>query len=72
MSTISVPLTKELEEFIAQMLRENRFSNKSEVVRHALYRFAEEQAIEDVRIAQQEARDGKGISGDLESILSQI
>ncbi|MCB9808978.1 hypothetical protein H6776_01120 [Candidatus Nomurabacteria bacterium] len=72
MSTISVPLTPELEEFIEQQLRENRFSNKAELVRRALYEFSEQLAIRDVIEAQQEARSGGGIAGDLETIIESM
>lgn len=72
MSTISVPLTKELEAFIDQMLHENRFSNKAELVRRALYEYSEQVAINDVLEAEAQVARGGYISGDLDEILEKM
>ncbi|MBI4437858.1 hypothetical protein HY631_02810 [Candidatus Uhrbacteria bacterium] len=72
MSTISVPLTGPLEQFIDDMIRRGAAPNKAEVVRQALVRFAEDQAVEAVLRSEQEARDGKVLRGDLRDLIKQV
>lgn len=72
MTTISVPIPSALELFIDEMVRRGIAPNKAEVVRQALVRYAEDQAVEAVLRAQQEFRDGKEIRGDLRKILTQM
>ncbi len=72
MSTLSVPLPSALEDFIREMVRRGVAANKAEVVRQALTRFAEDQAVEDVLRAEQELRDGKILRGDLREIIKKI
>lgn len=72
MSTISVPLTSTLETFIDDMVRQGIASNKAEVVRRALVRFAEDQAVEAVLRSEQEARDGKILRGDLRDLMKKM
>ncbi len=72
MSTLSVPLTPQLEETINGFVKSGYASNKAEVVRKALKLLAEEEAIMAVRISQQEARDGKILHGDLRKLLKKI
>ena len=72
MVTLSIPVPQELERFIARMVKSGEASTKAEVVRQALARYQEEKLLEDVRIAQQELKDGKEIRGDLRQILKQM
>jgi Arc/MetJ-type ribon-helix-helix transcriptional regulator len=72
MSTLSVPLTAELESFIADMVRSGVASNKADVVRRALTRMAEEEAINDVFRSQQEIREGRGVEGNIREILAKM
>lgn len=72
MSTLSVPLTKQLEAFIDEMVRLGIAPNKAEVVRKALHRYAEDQAVDAILRSEQEARDGKVIKGDLRKILKKM
>jgi len=72
MSTISVPLTQPLEAFIERAVKRGTASTKAEVVRQALSRYAEEEAVEAVLRARQEFKDGKEIRGDLKKILKQL
>jgi len=72
MSTISVPLTQTLESFIERTVKRGAASTKAEVVRQALSRYAEEEAIVAVLRAQQECKDGKEVRGNLREILKQI
>ncbi len=54
MSTLSVPLTPELEKFIKSQVESGNAANKADVVRRALARFAEDEAVEAVLRAQRE------------------
>ena len=59
MSTLSVPLTPKLEEFINSQVKSGRAANKADVVRKALVAMEEEEAISVVLEAQREVREGK-------------
>ncbi|MFA5129951.1 MAG: hypothetical protein WC477_03450 [Patescibacteria group bacterium] len=72
MSTLSVPLSAELESFVASMVRSGMASNKADVVRRALLRMSEEDAIDAVLRSEQELRDGRVIRGDLRKALSKL
>ena len=72
MSTLSVPLSSHLEAFINDMVRRGIAPNKAEVVRQALARYAEDQAVEVVLRSEQEAREGKILRGDLDDLMNQI
>ena len=72
MSTLSVPLPHALEAFIETMVKRGFASTKAEVVRQALSRYAEEEAVASVLRARQEGRDGKEIRGDLHAILKRM
>lgn len=72
MSTLSVPLTPKLEEFIKAQVKNGRASNKADVVRRALTALEEEEAIQVVLNSQKEGREGKIIRGDLRSLLKKI
>lgn len=54
MSTLSVPLTPKLEEFINSQVKSGRAANKADVVRRALVSFSEEEAVQDVLKAMRE------------------
>ena len=72
MSTLSVPLPSALEDFIDEMVRSGAAANKADVVRQALVRFAEDQAVEAVLRAEQEVREGKILRGDLRDLVKRI
>lgn len=72
MSTLSVPLTPSLERFINDQVESGRASNKADVVRRALTRFSEDEAVEMILRAQKEIADGKGLRGDLRKLAAQI
>lgn len=67
MSTITVPLTRELDLFIEEQLKGN-FSSKAELVRQALRFYREELAVR--RILQ--ARQEPSLSGDLKDLIKKI
>lgn len=72
MSTLSVPLTPELEEKINQLVSDGHAANKAEAARKAIEFYSEEMAIRDVLEAEQELRDGKILRGDLDDLLKQV
>ena len=65
MSTLSVPLTPELEAFIKQQVKSGKAANKAHVARYALQRLSDEEAIADVLRAQKEPT----IRGDLRELV---
>jgi putative addiction module CopG family antidote len=72
MSTLSVPLTPQLEEMINRLVKSGYANNKATVVRKALQMLDDEQAIAEVLQAQQEVKEGKVFYGDLEEIAKKF
>lgn len=68
MATLSIPLTKNLEEFIDNEVRLRRSENKAAVVRKALHLLAEQEAILAVLKAEQEPT----VSGDLDKLAKKL
>lgn len=65
MSTLSVPLPPNLEAFINDQVKSGKAANKAHVVRYALQRLSEEEAIADVLRAQKEPT----VRGDLRELV---
>lgn len=72
MSTISVPLPTYLDEYIARMVRRGDAASKADVVRRALLRLAEEDAVFSVLRAEQETKEGRAVAGNLRKILKRL
>ena len=72
MSTLSVPLTPRLEEDIKNLVKNGFAPTKAEVVRRAITRLSEEEAVQDVLLARKEIKDGKGLRGDLRKLMNRI
>lgn len=72
MITLSIPFSTEAVSFINEMVSRGDASTKAEVVRQAVARYEEDRAVEEVLRAEQEMREGKGVSGNLSDILAQI
>ena len=72
MSTISVPLNAELTNWVEQMVKQGYAENKASLVRKAIRRLAEEEAVAVVLKAEEEFRQGKALTGDLEEILKKF
>lgn len=68
MSTLSVPLSPHLEEFITEQVKKGLASNKAEVVRKALKLLEEEEAVMAVLKAEKEPT----IRGDLRKLIKKI
>jgi len=69
MTTLSVPIPAELEDFIDNYIKSGKGANKAHVVRYALQRLSEEEAVQAVLDAQQEIRAGKGVTLNLRSLI---
>ncbi len=68
MSTLSVPLTPSLEEFIRRQVKSGKAANKAHVVRYALQRLSEAEAVEVVLQSERELAEGKILRGNLRVI----
>ncbi|MBU1091392.1 hypothetical protein KKA27_00815 [Patescibacteria group bacterium] len=72
MSTLSIPFPSNLEEFIESSVKSGYAPTKAEVVRKAVRRLAEEQAINDVLEAQRGVRKGEILYGDIDELVKKI
>ncbi len=72
MTTLSVPIPAELEAFIDGEIKHGRSPNKSAVVRRALHRLAEEEAVQAVLQSEREVAEGKILRGDLRVLARKI
>jgi len=68
MTTLSVPIPSDLEKFIHKMIKSGRASNKADVVRKALTRFAEEEAVLAILRAEQEPN----LKGNLRDLMKKV
>mgnify|MGYP001581480458 CR=1 FL=1 len=72
MTTISVPIPANQVRFIDRMVKQGVGSNKADVVRRALAKFEEDQAVEAVMQSMRELRQGKVLRGDLRKLLRDL
>ncbi|MCK5588763.1 MAG: hypothetical protein KAI16_00435 [Candidatus Pacebacteria bacterium] len=72
MTTISVPLNQELDEFIQDMIDNNNAETKSGVVRMALRKLKEEQLIKEIIEAKNSVKKYGTFSGDLDKLVKKI
>ena len=72
MTTITVPITTELESFIESELRAGTSESKAHLVRYALGRLQEERAIMRLQEAEADIKDGRVYRGDLRKILKKF
>lgn len=72
MTTLSVPLNKDLEEIVISLVKKGYAPNKAEVMRKALIFLAEEEAVQDVLKAEKELAEGKILRGDLRKIAARM
>lgn len=68
MSTISVPISPKLEESINNLIESGYGSNKADVVRRAIIRLAEEEAVQTVLRAKEEPT----LRGDLRELAEKL
>lgn len=72
MSTLSVPLTSELEGFINAMVQSGKAANKADVVRKALMKMSEDEAVAAVLRSEQDEKEGKVFYGDLRKLVKEL
>ena len=72
MTTLSIPISPELEKFVTGMVEQGHAANKADVVRKALKKLSEDEAVTAVLQAEQEWREGKILRGDLDSLAKKI
>ena len=72
MSTLSVPLTPQLEEMINRMVKSGYADNKASVVRKALRNLSEQKAIATVLEGEKDIREGRVFYGDLKKIAKKF
>jgi len=68
MTTISIPITKEQEKFIRAYIKEGKAENKAQVVRRALAKLKEDEAIQAVLQAEHEP----WLKGDLRELMRKM
>lgn len=68
MSTISVPLSPELQQLLDSLVRMGSGANKADVMRRALERFGEEEAVNRILKARREPT----LRGDLVDLLDMV
>ncbi len=72
MTTLSIPLSSDLSDFIDNMVASEKYDSKAGVVRHAVRRLAQEEAYDRLVLAEREITDGKGLSGNLRELVDRI
>ena len=66
MTTITIPLDAELNDFVNREVKLGHAASKAELVRKAIQKYKEDQFIQSILLAKQEIRQGKGLTGDLD------
>jgi Arc/MetJ-type ribon-helix-helix transcriptional regulator len=72
MTTVSVPITSEQEEFIDSYVKRGKAANKAHAIRYAIQRLSEDDAVETVLASERELAEGKGMRGDLRKLALKI
>ncbi|MFA6076673.1 MAG: hypothetical protein WC735_01195 [Candidatus Paceibacterota bacterium] len=72
MSTISVPLNSKLEQSLDYLVKSGVADNRAAVMRKALTRLTEDEAVSAVLRAEQEVKDGLILRGDLRKLAKKI
>lgn len=72
MSVLSVPLTSDLSKKIDVLVKSGVASNKAELARKAIEFFAEDHAVKMVIQAEEEVKNGKVLSGDLDDLAAKL
>ncbi|OIP65083.1 MAG: hypothetical protein COV32_00320 [Candidatus Yonathbacteria bacterium CG10_big_fil_rev_8_21_14_0_10_43_136] len=72
MTTITVPITKELESFISEELNAGTSESKAHLVRFALMRLREERALSRIGEAEADIKAGRVYKGDLKKLIKKF
>ncbi|MEX2010190.1 MAG: hypothetical protein WD874_00055 [Parcubacteria group bacterium] len=70
--TISVPISREQDLFLRQGVKSGRYANKAHLVRRAITKLAEDEAMQAVFEAEREISAGIGVRGDLKKLLKSL
>lgn len=68
MTTISIPLNNNLNNYIDTQVRLGNASSKAELIRRAIIKFKEDEFINSILKAKQEIKEGKALKGDLDKL----
>ena len=68
MTTLSIPISGDLEKFIESMVKSGKGANKADVVRRALKEYEENEAVRIILQAQSEPT----LRGDLRELMKKI
>ncbi|OGG47359.1 hypothetical protein A2671_02280 [Candidatus Kaiserbacteria bacterium RIFCSPHIGHO2_01_FULL_49_13] len=72
MATISVPLNSKQTETLEYLVKQRVGANRADVMRKALEKLSEEEAVQMVLRAQKEMGEGKVLYGDLRELAKKI
>lgn len=72
MTTITVPINKDLALFIEEELSHGERESKAHLVRYALERLREERAFMRIEEARHDVREGRVYKGDLKKLLKKF
>jgi len=72
MTTLSIPVSGDLEKFIERMVKDGKGANKADVVRRALREYEENEALENILQSEIEIAQGKGLRGDLRELAKKF
>ena len=72
MATITIPITKELENFIEEEIASGVSETKAGLVRLALSRLQEVRALARLQEAERDIKDGRVYKGDLKTLLKKM
>lgn len=70
MSSIKISIPTYLDSFIKEMIDDKYAKNKTGVIRKALLKLREDEAVNSVLRAEQEIREGKLLEGDLDGLAN--
>ncbi|OHA93326.1 MAG: hypothetical protein A3H52_00170 [Candidatus Zambryskibacteria bacterium RIFCSPLOWO2_02_FULL_39_26] len=72
MTTLSIPVSGDLEKFIERMIKEGRGANKADVVRRALREYEENELLKNILQSEREIAQGKGLGGNLRELAKKF
>ena len=72
MTTITVPIDDQLNEFIKEMIENDNAETKAGVVRMALRKLREDQLFKEIVLARESVRKDGVFSGDLDELVDKI
>ncbi len=68
MTTLSIPISGDLEKFIERMIQEGKGANKADVVRRAIRQMSDDEAVRTILQAQSEPT----LRGDLRELMKKF